>query len=94
MLLDQVPGDGVGSGIQPLPGQLVAQPDDQRGGGRRDRGGLAVRPPGARFERRLALRPVAGDQTAHPTRRHLVAAGSLANSPALDNNSGNNQARL
>ena len=90
MLLNQMPGNGVGAGIQPLPGQLVAQPDDQRDSS----GRLAVRPPRSRLERRVTLRPVSGDQTTHSTRRHLVAAGNLANSPAFDNNSGNNQARL
>jgi hypothetical protein len=49
MLLIQVPSDGVRTGIQPLPGQLTAQPDDQLGGGRRDRCRLVVRPPGSRL---------------------------------------------
>ena len=55
MLLGQMPGDGVRPGIQPLPGQVTAQPHDQFGGGRRDRGRLVVRPPGSRFERGLTL---------------------------------------
>jgi len=37
MLLGQMPGNGVCAGIQALPGQLAAQPDDQlnRGLGQR-----------------------------------------------------------
>jgi hypothetical protein len=44
MLLDQMPGDGLRAGIQALPRQLMAQPDDQRDGGGRYRRRLAVRP--------------------------------------------------
>jgi hypothetical protein len=94
MLLDQMPRDGVGAGIQPSLGQLMPQPDDQRDGAGWDRRRLAVRLPGPRLERRLTLDAVAGDQTAHPPRRHVVATGSLANSPALNDNSGNDQAGL
>jgi hypothetical protein len=82
------------SGIQSLPGQIPTQLNDQLGSGCWGRRRLAVRPPRAELERRLTLDAVAGDQTAHPTRRHVVAAGSLANSPALYDNSGNDQAGL
>ena len=54
VVLLQVPGDGLRPGVQPLAGQLLAQPDDQldgagadrgRGGlGRRDRGSNAASP--------------------------------------------------
>src|SRR5215213_7470867 len=94
MLLDQVPSNRVRAGIQPLPGQLMPQPNDQRDRGGRNRSRLAVGPAGPRLERRLTLDAVAGDQTAHPTRGDLVATGSLANSPTLDDNSGNDQAGL
>jgi hypothetical protein len=33
----QVPGDGARASVQALPGQLLAQPDDQVGGVVRDR---------------------------------------------------------
>jgi hypothetical protein len=38
MLLGEVPGDGVGAGVESLAGQLLAQPDDQVGGVVADRG--------------------------------------------------------
>jgi hypothetical protein len=54
MVAFQVPGDGLRSGVQALPGQLLAQPDDELGSaglvadgevlGRRDRGSNAASP--------------------------------------------------
>jgi hypothetical protein len=61
MLLIQVPSDGVRTGIQPLPGQLMAQPDDQLGSSHRDRRRLTMRPPGPGLECRLTFGSVAGE---------------------------------
>jgi hypothetical protein len=56
----QMPGAGVRAGIQALPCQFPAQPDDQRGSSHRDRSRLAVRPPRPRLKRCLAFGLVAG----------------------------------
>src|SRR5215207_374625 len=92
VLLGQVPGDGVRTGVQPLLGQLAAQLDDQLDGRRRDRRRLAVRPPGPSLERRLTLAAVTGEQLVDPLPRHTVGDGYLRNRAAFDNDSSDHQA--
>jgi hypothetical protein len=55
MLLSQMPGDRLGAGIQPLPGQIPAQPEDQLDGRRWGRRRLVVRPAGPWLERLTAF---------------------------------------
>ena len=62
----QVPGDGLRPGVQALPGQFLAQPDDQVGRLVADRGRGGLRPPGPRLERCLALGLVAVEQRVDP----------------------------
>jgi hypothetical protein len=76
VVMIQVPADGVRPGIQALPGQFLAQPDDQLHGRLSDRRGRGPRPPGPRLERRL---------------RHAVGAGNLTDRPLFDNNSSNDK---
>src|SRR5215207_1998575 len=92
VLLGQVPGDGVRTGVQTLLGQLAAQLDDQLDGRRRDRRRLAVRPPGPSLERRLTLAAVTGEQLVDPLPRHTVGDGHLRNRAAFDNDSSDHQA--
>src|SRR5215213_8559453 len=92
VLLGQVPGDGVRTGVQPLLGQLAAQLDDQLDGRRRDRRRLAVRPAGPSLERRLTLAAVTGEQLVDPLPRHTVGDGYLRNRAAFDNDSSDHQA--
>jgi hypothetical protein len=73
-----VAADGVRAGVQPLPGQLLAKPDDLLLHGGRHRPGAGVRASRARLERRLALREVAPNQLLDPVPGDLVVAGDLA----------------
>jgi hypothetical protein len=94
MVVTQVPADRVRPGIQALPGQLLAQGNDQIGGGVADRIGRGLRPPRPWLERRLALHPVAGDQPGHPALGHAIGAGRFALATALGEDSGDDKACL
>jgi hypothetical protein len=80
----QVPGDGLRPGVQALPGQFLAQPDDQVSRVVADRGRGRLRPPGPRLERRLALGLVAGQQLADPGAGDPVGLRDLAYRALLD----------
>ena len=67
MVVPQMPGDGVRSGVESLLGQLFAQPDDQLDHLGGDRGGGGLRATGAGLERGLALGLVRQPDTASPT---------------------------
>ena len=88
----QVPGDGVGAGVQAGVGQLLAEPHDQvdhlrsQGG----RGGLGASGPG--FERGLALGLVAGLELVDPGAVHAVAGGDLGGGLVVDEQGGDDQA--
>jgi hypothetical protein len=90
----QVPGDGVRPGIQPLPGQLLAQRDDQPGSAVADRRRGGLRPPGPRLERGLPLGPVAGQQRVDPGPGDPVTAGHLADGSLLDSDGSDDQPGL
>ena len=73
----QVATDGVGTGVQTPPGQLLAQPNDlvlDRG---RDRVRAGVWPSRSRLVRGLTLGEVALDQLLDPVARDVVVAGDL-----------------
>src|SRR5262249_60067424 len=84
----------VGPGSEALPGQLLAQSDDQLGGGVADRIGRGLRPPRPRLERGLPLSPVARHQPGHPALGQAVSTGYLALRPALGDNSSDDKACL
>ena len=62
----QVPGDGVGAGIEALSGELGAQGDDEVNGGLGQSGGAGVGSSGAGFEGGVAFEGEAGDQPRYP----------------------------
>jgi hypothetical protein len=82
----QVPGDGVGSGVQARGGELLAQLDDQSHGGLGKRGWAFAGAPRPWHERCLPLGPVAGHQLADPTPRDAVPVGDLGLGTTLDDN--------
>jgi hypothetical protein len=90
------PGDdlGVRSGVQPGPGQLLAQVQDQLDSLRRGGGRAGVRGPGTGLERGLAFGPVAGQELIDPGTGHPVLGHDLADRALLDGDSGDDQARL
>jgi hypothetical protein len=53
---------------------------------------LAVRPRGARLERRLTFAAITGEQLVDPLPRHTVGDGHLRNRAAFDNDSSDHQA--
>ena len=91
VVLLQVPGDGLRPGVQPLPGQLLPQPDDQLGRvlGDRGRGGLG--PAGPRLERRLALGLIASQQRVDPGAGDAVGLRDLADRALLNGDGGDDQ---
>ena len=91
MVMLQVPGDGVRAGVQALPGQVLAQPHDQVGGLAADGPGGGFRPPGPRFECRLAFGLIPGEQSVDPGPGHPVTAGNLAGRAVLDSDSSDDQ---
>ena len=87
----QVPGDGLRPGVQALPGQFFAQPDDQVSRVVADRGRGRLGPPGPRLERRLALGLVAGQQLADPGAGDPVGLRDLADRALLDGDGGDDE---
>lgn len=59
----EVPGDGVGAGVESVGGELSAEREDQGNGVWGCGVGSGAWPPGARFERRVAFAAVAGNET-------------------------------
>jgi len=94
VVLGQVPGDGVGSGLQAGGCQLVAELEDQVDGRGGDGGRAGVRTSRPRLERGLSLRSVAGNELAHPALRDAVAAGDLGLLAVLEDDGGDDQAGL
>jgi hypothetical protein len=87
----QVPGDGLRPGVQALPGQFLAQPDDQVGRLVADRGRGGLRPPGPRLERCHALGLVAVQQRVDPGASDPVSPRDLADRALLDSDGGDDQ---
>nr|WP_245595495.1 hypothetical protein [Glycomyces tenuis] len=87
----QVPGDGVGFGIETYCGEFLAQLHDQ--GDRRVIGGFrgGLRALGAGLECRSVLGAVSGDELGDPVRRDPVFAGDLGLGPALEDDGGDDQ---
>lgn len=73
----QVPGDRVGTGIQPSRGQRAAEFQDRRDHRGRRGGRGALRPPGAWAVGGLALTGPTGHQPRYPALGHRVGAGHL-----------------
>jgi hypothetical protein len=94
MVVSQVPGDGVGSGVESLLGELFAEPDDQLDHLVGDRGGGGLRATGAGLERGLALGFVAGLEPVDPGAVHAVAGGHLGRALVLDEQGSENETRL
>ncbi len=87
----QAPGDGLRPGVQALPGQFLAQPDDQVGRLVADRGRGGLRPPGPRLERCLALGLVAVQQRVDPGAGDPVSPRDLADRALFDSDGGDDQ---
>ena len=87
----EVPGDGLGSGVQAGGGQVGAESEDQldHGDVQGARGGLGSTRSG--FEGRLALGVVAGDEFGDPAFGDAVGRGDLGLGSALDDNSSDDQ---
>jgi hypothetical protein len=94
MVVPQMPGDGVGSGVESLLGQLFAKPDDQLDHIGGDRGGGGLRATGAGLERGLALGLVAGLELVDPAPVHAVPGGHLGRGLVLDEQGSENETRL
>jgi hypothetical protein len=90
----QVGADGVRAGVQPLAGQLLAEPDDLILELDGDRPRAGVRTPRPRLERGLTLGLVPGDELADPESGDVVVAGHLALGASLDDDSGDDQSGL
>ena len=88
----EVPGDGVGAGVQTAVVQFLTNPDDEIDNLRRDgrRGGL--RTPGTGLERCLALGLVAGLELVDPGAVHPVAGGDLGRALVVDEQGSDDQA--
>lgn len=63
----QVPGDGVGAGVETFPRELLAQLHDQLNSGRRDRVRGGAGAAGARLQRRVAVDAPAGHEFRDPS---------------------------
>ena len=79
VMVFQVPGDPLRSGVQASPGQLLTDPGHQADRFLLDRPRRGPRPPRPRLDCRLAFFPVAGQQRADPRTGRPVTAGYLAN---------------
>ena len=88
----EVPGDGLGAGVQSCVGQLFADPDDEvdHFGCECGRGGLGAS--GAGFEGRLALGFVAGLELVDPGAVDAVAGSDLGRGLVVDEEGCDDQA--
>jgi hypothetical protein len=90
----EVPGDGLGAGVQSGVGQFLADPDDEvdHVDGQRVRGGLGAS--GAGLQGGLALGLVAGLELVDPGAVHAVAGGDLGRCLVVDEQGRDDQAGL
>jgi hypothetical protein len=89
-----VPGDRVRSGVESRGDQFLAELEDQVDGDLGERRGAGFRPPGPRLERGLALGLVAGFELVDLGSVHAVPGSDLSRSLVLDEQGGQDQARL
>ena len=94
VVVPEVPGDGVGSGVQTGLGQFLTQPADELHGRGSGRGRRGMRAPRQRFERCLTDVVVAGFEPVHPGAVHPVPRGDLRNGLLLHDKGCDHQARL
>ena len=88
----EVPGDGVGAGVEAFAGELGAQGDDEVDGGLGWSGGAGVGSSGAGFEGVVTFEGVAGDQPRNPALAGPAVAGDLGLAAAFDEYGGDDQA--
>jgi hypothetical protein len=86
VVLSEMPGDRVGTGVEALSDQFVTELHDQLDD--RGRGGswARVRSSRPRLKRRVALGAVAGEELGHPSFRHVIFAGDVDGAAAFDDN--------
>jgi len=94
VVVGQVPGDGVGPGIEALAGEVSTELADQLHGGLGDGSGRALGASRARLEGGLAFAPEACDQAADPALGEAVGAGDLVLRAAFDDDGGDDKTGL
>ena len=94
VVLGEMPGDGVGAGIEALAGQFLPELADQLNGGLGDGGGRVVGASRAWLEGCLAFAAEASDEAADPALGDAVGAGDLTQRAALDDDGGDDETGL
>ena len=84
----EVPGAGLGAGVESGLGQSLADPDDQVDARLRDRSGASVGSPGPWCEGGIAFCTVAGQQFIDPGLRDAVGGDHLRDAASFDLDSG------